>query len=233
MLQVTSNWFDGTLHRIVLQENEPDLMLIPMRFNENLTGMADNEIIDKVMERFYRERFEGKFNREAVELVESKVTEINDKVAELDDAITKADEAAAKLATTEKRMNTIIKAVDLPDEVKIELVNSYPIVEVGDTVIATHVYNINGQLMEAIKTVKIDAGNWIGDLSLFKPFLQQTVTVDGQEVEVVAEYVQPTGAHDAYKTGDKVTFGGKIYESTRDGNVWSPTDLPSGWKVIE
>lgn len=46
-----------------------------------------------------------------------------------------------------------------------------------------------------------------------------------------APYRQPTGAHDAYKKGDLVTWtDGAVYESLRDGNVWSPATLPSGWK---
>ena len=44
------------------------------------------------------------------------------------------------------------------------------------------------------------------------------------------EWVAPSGAHDAYKTGDRVAFEGVVYESVIDGNVWSPTDYPQGWK---
>lgn len=44
------------------------------------------------------------------------------------------------------------------------------------------------------------------------------------------EFVQPTGAHDAYKKGDKVTFEGKHYISLIDGNVYSPTAYPAGWQ---
>lgn len=47
------------------------------------------------------------------------------------------------------------------------------------------------------------------------------------------EWVQPTGSHDAYMTGDKVTYEGKHYESLIDNNVWSPTDYPQGWKEVE
>ena len=41
----------------------------------------------------------------------------------------------------------------------------------------------------------------------------------------IAEYpawVQPTGATDAYNTGDKVTYDGKHWVSTADANVWQP-----------
>ena len=44
------------------------------------------------------------------------------------------------------------------------------------------------------------------------------------------EWKQPTGAHDAYNTGDKVTFEGAHYVSLIDGNIWSPTAYPAGWE---
>lgn len=47
---------------------------------------------------------------------------------------------------------------------------------------------------------------------------------------IIGEWKQPTGGHDAYKKGDKVTFGGNVYESLIDGNVWSPSAYPQGWK---
>lgn len=46
------------------------------------------------------------------------------------------------------------------------------------------------------------------------------------------EWVQPTGAHDAYNTGDRVTYKGKVYESIINGNTWSPDAYPQGWEEI-
>ena len=46
------------------------------------------------------------------------------------------------------------------------------------------------------------------------------------------EWVQPTGAHDAYQTGDHVMFEGQEYVSLIDGNTWSPTAYPQGWEKI-
>ena len=37
-----------------------------------------------------------------------------------------------------------------------------------------------------------------------------------------AEWVQPTGAHDAYQTGDRVTYNGEIWVCTSDNNVYAP-----------
>ena len=53
------------------------------------------------------------------------------------------------------------------------------------------------------------------------------------EPEEIPDWVQPTGAHDAYMTGDKVRFKGEVYESLIDGNVWSPETYPQGWKAVE
>jgi hypothetical protein len=41
------------------------------------------------------------------------------------------------------------------------------------------------------------------------------------------EWVQPTGAHDAYRINATVTHGGKQWTSTVDYNVWEPG--VSGW----
>lgn len=51
--------------------------------------------------------------------------------------------------------------------------------------------------------------------------------------ETIPDFVQPTGAHDAYNIGDKVKFEGKIYESLINGNTYSPTAYPLGWKEVE
>ena len=40
---------------------------------------------------------------------------------------------------------------------------------------------------------------------------------------------KPTGAHDAYNKGDIVNYNGKLYQSTIDGNTWSPDEYPAGW----
>lgn len=47
------------------------------------------------------------------------------------------------------------------------------------------------------------------------------------------EWVQPTGAHDAYNTGDIVNYNGTLYKSVIDGNVWAPDAYPQGWEVYD
>ena len=52
------------------------------------------------------------------------------------------------------------------------------------------------------------------------------------EQEEYPEYVQPTGAHDAYKIGDKVTYNGKKYICKLDNCVWNPDTYPAGWEKL-
>ena len=49
-------------------------------------------------------------------------------------------------------------------------------------------------------------------------------------VEEFPEWVQPTGAHDAYNKGDKVTHNGLRWISAADSNVWEPGVY--GWTNI-
>ena len=39
-------------------------------------------------------------------------------------------------------------------------------------------------------------------------------------------------AHDAYAKGARVNFEGSDYESLIDGNTWSPTAYPAGWRKL-
>lgn len=58
-------------------------------------------------------------------------------------------------------------------------------------------------------------------------------TEDTEVIEEYPEYVQPTGGHDAYKIGDKITYNGKKYECLIDNCVWTPDVYPQGWRLIE
>lgn len=46
------------------------------------------------------------------------------------------------------------------------------------------------------------------------------------------EWVQPDSTN-PYMIGDRVIFDGHVYESVIDNNIWSPTDYPAGWKLVE
>ena len=54
-----------------------------------------------------------------------------------------------------------------------------------------------------------------------------------EPVEEYPPYKQPTGAHDAYHVGDKITYNGKKYICKLDNCVWTPDAYPAGWEVVE
>lgn len=52
--------------------------------------------------------------------------------------------------------------------------------------------------------------------------------------DAVADFRQPTGAHDAYYTGDRVIFNGRAYTCVAPAGtacVWSPEVMPDWWQA--
>lgn len=86
--------------------------------------------------------------------------------------------------------------------------------------------------------------NNVGDPQLYKVVQAHTSQADWKPDQLPALYTpigltetgyavwsQPTGSHDAYNTGDIVSYEGKLYRSLIDGNIWSPDAYPTGWEV--
>lgn len=65
--------------------------------------------------------------------------------------------------------------------------------------------------------------DWTPDIT---PALWTRVTVEDWP-----EWVQPTGAQDAYMAGDKVSYNGKHWVSEVDNNVWAPGVY--GWREVD
>lgn len=83
----------------------------------------------------------------------------------------------------------------------------------------------NGVLYKVLQDHTSQA-NWTPDAapSLFAKVL---VSEDGTP----QEWQQPDSTN-PYNKGDRVLFNGKTYESLIDGNVWSPSANPAGWKEV-
>ena len=54
-----------------------------------------------------------------------------------------------------------------------------------------------------------------------------------QEPEEWPEFVQPTGAHDAYGVGAQVTYNGQRYRCKLANCVWSPDAYSDAWELVE
>lgn len=88
--------------------------------------------------------------------------------------------------------------------------------------------------------------NAVGDPQLYKvaqPHTSQEIyppgsgteslyTVFGLDDSGYPVWSQPSGAHDAYNTGDIVNYNGTLYRSLVDGNTWAPDAYPAGWEVV-
>lgn len=111
----------------------------------------------------------------------------------------------------------------------LEIPSVFPVYEVGRAYTTKEVfsYGVNSvgdpQLYQVLQD-HTSAEQWTPDTatSLYKKI---SVTEKGYP-----EWVQPLGATDAYNTGDIVSYNGKLYRSTIDGNVWSPDAYPTGWE---
>ena len=75
------------------------------------------------------------------------------------------------------------------------------------------------------------------ELELIKQEIQKLKETENTEepeepVEEYPEYVAPSGAHDAYNIGDKITFKGKKYICIMDNCVWNPEVYPQAWEEV-
>ena len=72
--------------------------------------------------------------------------------------------------------------------------------------------------------------DWLpSDLPALYRLFYQTSTDDG--TVVIPEWKQPLGSHDSYNTGDLVSYGGDVWESDIDGNIWKPGEY--GWTIMD
>lgn len=57
-------------------------------------------------------------------------------------------------------------------------------------------------------------------------------TPEATEPPAAPAFKQPSGAHDAYSQGARVTYNGAVYESTIPNNAFSPDSYPQGWRKL-
>lgn len=97
----------------------------------------------------------------------------------------------------------------------------------------------------AVDEIVTYGNNGVGDPQLYKVVQSHTsqngweptisvslFTAIGLDESGYPVWAQPTGAHDAYDSGDIVNYNGTLYKSTIDGNVYSPETYPAGWEVF-
>ena len=132
-------------------------------------------------------------------------------------------------AAEQMRRAIQLYAGTLPEEKALEIATIYPEWEVGKAYVVGDILSY-GQ-------------NPVGDPQLYKVVQAHTSQADWTPDSVPALYdafgldasgypiwSQPSGAHDAYNTGDIVSHNGKIWQSNTSGNVWEPGVY--GWDEV-
>ena len=114
-----------------------------------------------------------------------------------------------------KQLRKLIEqlAVTLDDETALTGVELFPTWVVGKAYAVSDRAQYNGTLYKCVQAHTSQA-DWTPDAT---PALWVVVTV-----EEWPEWVQPTGAQDAYAKDSKVTHNGKKWISSYDANVWEP-----------
>ena len=122
-----------------------------------------------------------------------------------------------------KQLRQIIEqlAVTLDDETALTGVELFPTWVVGKEYAVSDRAQYNGTLYKCIQAHTSQA-DWTPDAT---PALWVVVSIDEYP-----EWVQPTGAHDAYNTGDKVSYNGNRYVCTIDANTYAPDVY--GWESV-
>ena len=132
----------------------------------------------------------------------------------------------ANLQATKK----LIFASDLSQDELNDLMDLYEDWEVGESVNVGDIRRYNGKLYRVIQAHTTQADSTPDSVpALWNEYTPPT-TEDGEEI--IPDFKQPTGGHDAYNIGDKVLFEGKVYKSIIDNNAYSPSAYPAGWNEI-
>lgn len=139
----------------------------------------------------------------------------------------RSDPTEAMRLAAQLTVNAKVLAAELDDDTVAALAPLYDPWKPGLAVTVGSLYAWDGTIVECVQAHTTQA-DWTPDAT---PALWKIHrTTQGPTPD---EWVQPTGAQDAYKIGDRVTFEGHVYESLIDGNTWSPTAYPAGWRLID
>ena len=122
-----------------------------------------------------------------------------------------------------KQLRQLIEqlALTLDDETALTGVELFPAWAIGKAYAVNDRAQYNGTLYKCVQA-HTSQSDWMPSAT---PALWKTVSLDEYP-----EWVQPTGAHDAYNKGDKVTYNGQHYVCTADANVYAPGVY--GWDLI-
>jgi len=137
----------------------------------------------------------------------------------------KAREFRRKINANLQATRKLIRVDELSEEELLDIIDLYESYEVGKLYKVDDIFKYEGKLYKVIQE-HTSQKDWI-------PSELPALYLSMMPENVIPEWIEPTGSHDAYNIGDKVIFEGEVYECIIDGNTWSPKDYPQGWKLVE
>lgn len=158
----------------------------------------------------------------------------DDDASTLNNIIAKKNRDKAETAMQGKTYSAVLKvaqftALSLTDEQAVEVSDLYSEFEVGHDYKTGDRFQYNRSLFKVNQNHTSQA-QWVpGDEGTEALYTNLMLDESGYLI-----WKQPTGAHDAYNTGDVVRYpdaNGQLYKSTIDGNVWAPDAYPQGWEA--
>ena len=119
----------------------------------------------------------------------------------------------------------------LTDEQAMEVATIYDSWKIGKNYAQGEIfsYGVNGvgdPQLYRVNQAHISQADWLPDAeeALYTPI--------GLDESGYPVWAQPTGAHDAYNTGDVVNYNGTLYESLIDGNCTVPGTDDRYWEPV-
>lgn len=119
---------------------------------------------------------------------------------------------------TRDKLTAVINAIkrmrtDATDETALDTIDIFPAWQTGTAYTVDERIRYNSTLYRCVQAHTSQA-DWTPDAT---PALWTVVSLDEWP-----EWVQPTGAQDAYRVGDKVSHNGKHWINTLDYNAYEP-----------
>lgn len=153
------------------------------------------------------------------------ITYVENVKTQKDEEIENLKAIKTNLEEKNSRLTGYLLEIEMDEETMLELIEIFPMWSsnsvgylVGDRV------RFDDKLYRVIQSHTSQA-DWT-------PAVTPSLFVEIVPPSVVPVWKQPTGGHDAYNVGDKVTFEGSVYESLIAANTYSPTAYPAGWKKL-
>jgi len=139
------------------------------------------------------------------------ITYSNKEIVELPPETLESDATAED---AKQVIDDMVLASELTEDELSAILSLYPVWEVGESLIVDDLRVYDSTLYKVVQAHTTQA-DWTPDIT---PAMFTEVPPAG----VIPEWVQPTGAQDAYNTGDQVQHDGYIWTSDIDANVWEP-----------